>query len=825
MEKQYLLKGLDCPHCSAEIENEVGKIKGVKSSSVNLITQKLTVELEDDFEGDLLELVTKIVKKHEPDVPVEEITKKEHHDEHDHEHGESCSCGCDHEHDNHNHDHEDHVHHDEHATVFFLEGLDCPHCSAEIEHEVAALPGVESASVNLISQKLVVEAENYEGNLFADVEKIVHKHEPDVPVTLFEKEKQHVHEDHDHDHGHSHGDDDDVKKRIIKLAVGAVIYALAIILSEFTSLNIYVTLAIFIVAYVILGGDVVLRALKNITRGRVFDENFLMALSTVGAFGIGDYKEGVAVMLFYQIGELFQDVAVGKSRKSISELMDIRPDTANLKVGDDIKVVNPAEVEIGDVIVVKPGEKVPLDGEIIEGKTTLDTRALTGESVPRSANVGDSVLSGCINESGLILIKVTKEFGDSTASKIIDLVENATSKKAPAENFISKFAHYYTPVVVISALLLALVPPIFFHGVWADWIYRAFVFLVISCPCALVISVPLTFFGGLGAASRRGVLIKGSNYLEALNDLENIVFDKTGTLTKGVFKVTEVNPANGCDNEKLLKIAASAEHFSNHPIARSVVNAYEENGGNKVPEDALENYEEISGHGVSVVCDGHKILAGNAKLMKKENIEFEESNAIGTKIYVAFDGKFAGSIVIADEVKEDSAKAIKNLKAAGVKNAVMLTGDGKEIAEAISKKLGLDKFFAELLPGDKVQKLEALMQDEKGKTAFVGDGINDAPVLARADIGIAMGALGSDAAIEAADIVLMTDEPSKLLDAVDVAKITKKIVTQNITFALAVKFILLVLGAFGIANMWMAIFGDVGVMIIAVINSMRMLKK
>ena len=734
MKKQYYLKGLDCPHCASEIENDVANIKSVKSASMNLISQKLTVKLEDSFEGNLTELVTKIVKKHEPDVPVEEIIDQKFRDNeqvhYHHEHGESC--GCEHDHTHHKHD------------------------------------------------------EHYE-----------------------------------HDHSHEHGGDDDVKKRIFKLATGAVIYAVAIILSEFTSLNIYITLAIFIVSYIILGGDVVLRAIRNISRGRIFDENFLMALSTVGAFGIGDYKEGVAVMLFYQIGELFQDIAVGKSRKSISSLMDIRPDTANLKVGDEIKVVNPKEVKISDIIVVKPGERVPLDGIIIEGKTTLDTRALTGESVPRSAKVGDSILSGCINESGLISVEVTKGFGDSTASKIIDLVENATSKKAPAENFISKFAHYYTPVVVISALLLALIPPLFFHGVWSTWIYRAFVFLVISCPCALVISVPLTFFGGLGAASRRGVLIKGSNYLEALNDLENIVFDKTGTLTKGVFKVTAINPVKGVDADELLAVAASAEHYSNHPIAKSVVTAY----GKEIDETGLSDYQEISGHGVHVNKDGKIILAGNTKLMNRENIEFVETNSVGTKIYVAVDGMFMGSLVISDEVKEDSAEAIKGLKKLGVKNAIMLTGDGKQIAEAIANQLGLDKFFYELLPGDKVEKLEELMKDETGKTAFVGDGINDAPVLARADIGIAMGALGSDAAIEAADIVLMTDEPSKLIDAAFVAKITKKIVTQNIVFVLLVKFILLVLGAFGLANMWVAIFGDVFVRFIVVLNSMRMLNK
>lgn len=751
---------------------------------------------------------------------------------------------------------------------FTLKGLDCPHCSAEIENDVSKLPGVKNASVNLIRQVLtVITEENYNGDLYEDIKKIVRKHEPDVVVSEgVSRVKPHKHshdeacscsdeickeknnnennnanidsnnvgtgdnQDSSNSDATDNSDDEDEKSpkaRIIRLVIGAVFFVVGLVLFKFETIPFSVTIPVLVAAYVILGYDVVLRALRNILRGKIFDENFLMALSTVGAFAIGEYPEAVAVMLFYQIGEFFQDMAVDNSRKSISKLMDIRPDSANLMKGEELVTVHPEKVRVGDIIVVKPGEKVPLDGEIIEGAASLDTCALTGESVPRTARVGDHVLSGCICQDGVLTVRVEKEFGESTASKILDLVENATSKKAPAENFISKFAHYYTPVVVVCALLLALVPGIII-GNWSDWIYRGFVFLVISCPCALVISVPLTFFGGLGAASRRGVLIKGSNYLEAMNGLQNIVFDKTGTLTKGVFKVTGLKTANGESDENLLTYAARAESFSNHPIAKSVVTEYRLKFGKDVGTDGLSDYTEIPGHGISVVENGKKVLVGNVKLMTSENIHFEENDAVGTKIYVAADGKFVGSIVISDEIKEDSREAIEKLHALGVKNTVMLTGDNKTIAEAVANEIGLDEYHAELLPGDKVEKLEKIMESSKdcsGKTAFVGDGINDAPVLARADIGIAMGALGSDAAIEAADVVLMTDEPSKLIDAVEIAGKTKKIVTQNIVFALGVKVLLLILGALGIAGMWLAIFGDVGVMILAVLNSMRMLKK
>ncbi len=718
-----------------------------------------------------------------------------------------------------------------------LKGLTCPHCSGVIEREVGELPYVNSSSFSLMTQILTLDiGEVDEQALFADVKRITHSHEPDVEVLPHEQEHTH-HEDcehnHDHcdcghcedehhDHAHSHGGDEDNKKRIMKIGTGAVIYIIGVILSHILELSVYITLPILVVAYIILGADVLLRAAKNIARGRVFDENFLMALSTVGAFVIGEYPEAVAVMLFYQIGEFFQDLAVDKSRRSISELMDIRPDSANVKRGEKVITVSPDDVKVGEIIIVRPGEKVPLDGEVVSGESMLDTRALTGESVPRKASIGDEVLSGCINENGLLEIRVTKAAHESTVSKILSLVENASSKKAPAENFITTFARYYTPVVVILALLLSVIPPIILGGGFADWVYRGFVFLVISCPCALVISIPLTFFGGIGAASSKGILVKGSNYLEALNNVDTLIFDKTGTLTKGVFKVTEVKPVDGYTADRLLLLAASAEIYSNHPIAKSIVAEC----GMEIEESALSDYKEISGRGVSVNVSGHTVLAGNDKLMSDNEIDYVQDSAVGTKVYVATDGNFIGSILISDEIKPDSANAMSALKKLGIKNLVMLTGDDKVVAENVARELNIDTYYAELLPGDKVQKLEELLAAAKegGKVAFVGDGINDAPVLARADVGVAMGALGSDAAIEAADVVLMTDEPAKLTDAILIAKKTKKIVLQNIIFAIGVKVFLLILGALGIAGMWAAIFGDVGVMVIAVLNAMRALK-
>ena len=607
-------------------------------------------------------------------------------------------------------------------------------------------------------------------------------------------------------------------KRLWRIIIGAAVLATAVLLSLN---NEWLQIALFIISYIIVGGDVVKRAVKNIFKGQVFDENFLMSIATIGAFFIGEYPEGVAVMLFYQVGELFQSYAVGKSRKSIASLMDIRPDYANVKKGDELVKVDPDEVQIGDIIVIKAGEKIPLDGKVIEGSSMIDTSALTGESVPREVEVGSDILSGCININGVITAEVTKEFGESTVSKILDLVENASSKKSNSEQFITKFARYYTPVVVIIAVFLAIIPPLVIDGAtFSDWIYRALAFLVVSCPCALVISIPLSFFGGIGGASKKGVLVKGSNYLEALAETEIVVFDKTGTLTKGVFNVQEIHP-EGVSKEELLELTAHAESYSNHPISLSLKRAYSK----EIDNGRISDVEEISGHGVIATVDGKKVMVGNIKLMKMMDIPYFKGELIGTIVHVAVNNKYIGYIVIADEVKEDSAQAIKELKAANIKQTVMLTGDNKSIGSKVAKELGLDKVYAELLPVDKVEKLEELFsqKSKKGKLAFVGDGINDAPVLARADIGIAMGGLGSDAAIEAADVVIMTDEPSKIATTMKISKKTLKIAHQNIVFVIGIKIIVLILSAFGITTMWAAIFADVGVTIIAVLNAFRAL--
>ena len=607
-------------------------------------------------------------------------------------------------------------------------------------------------------------------------------------------------------------------KRLWRIIIGAALLATAVLLNLN---NEWLQIALFIISYIIVGGDVVKRAVKNIFKGQVFDENFLMSIATIGAFFIGEYPEGVAVMLFYQVGELFQSYAVGKSRKSIASLMDIRPDYANVKKGDELVKVDPDEVQIGDIIVIKAGEKIPLDGKVIEGSSMIDTSALTGESIPREVEVGSDILSGCININGVITAEVTKEFGESTVSKILDLVENASSKKSNSEQFITKFARYYTPVVVIIAVFLAIIPPLVIDGAtFSDWIYRALAFLVVSCPCALVISIPLSFFGGIGGASKKGILVKGSNYLEALAETEIVVFDKTGTLTKGVFNVQEIHP-EGVSKEELLELTAYVESYSNHPISLSLKRAY----GKEIDNGRISDVEEISGHGVIATVDGKKVMAGNIKLMKMMDIPYFKGELIGTAVHVAVNNKYIGYIVIADEVKEDSAQAIKELKAANIKQTVMLTGDNKSVGSKVAKELGLDKVYAELLPADKVEKLEELFSQKstKGKLAFVGDGINDAPVLARADIGIAMGGLGSDAAIEAADIVIMTDEPSKIATAMKISKKTLKIANQNIVFAIGIKIIVLILSAFGLATMWAAIFADVGVTIIAVLNAFRAL--
>ena len=617
------------------------------------------------------------------------------------------------------------------------------------------------------------------------------------------------------------------KKILYRIIISLVLLAADIILTHFLSLNIIIEVALYLIPYFIIGYDILLKSFKGIKNRQIFDENFLMAVATIGAMLLGDFKEGVAVMLFYQIGELFQSVAVGKSRKNISALMDIRPDYANIYEDGKLTKVDPDDVEIGSVIVVNAGEKIPIDGVIIKGSTTLNTVALTGESVPRTAKEGDEALSGCINMSGTIEIKTTKEFGESTVSKILDLVENSSMKKSRSENFITRFAKIYTPAVCYSALALAILPPVIIliigrDAMWQEWIIRALTFLVISCPCALVISIPLSFFGGIGCASSNGILVKGSNYLEALSNTKYIVFDKTGTLTKGVFEVTNIEPASGFSKDELLEYAAYAESGSSHPISLSLKKAY----GKDIELSKVSDIEEISGHGVKAEYEGHKIAAGNLKLMKKEGIAVSSVNYSGTVVYVAADGKFAGVIVISDIVKPGVKEALSNLKKHGIKKTVMLTGDSASAANAVAQKIGIDEVKSELLPGDKVSQVEKLLGEKQAKEnlAFVGDGINDAPVLSRADVGIAMGALGSDAAIEAADIVLMDDDPAKISLAMKISVHTLKIVRENIIFALAVKLVCLVLGALGIANMWLAIFADVGVMVIAVINATRALK-
>lgn len=599
------------------------------------------------------------------------------------------------------------------------------------------------------------------------------------------------------------------------------------ILTSYVSVNLYVEVVLYLIPYLIIGYDILRKAIKGILKRQVFDENFLMAVATVGAMCLGEFREGVAVMLFYQIGELFQSVAVGKSRRNIAALMDIRPDYANMMIDGKLQKVDPDDVEIGSEIIVNPGEKVPIDGIIVEGNTTFNTSALTGESVPRDAHCGDEVISGFINMTGEIKVKTTKEFGESTVSKILDLVENSSMKKSRSENFITKFAKYYTPAVCYSALALAIIPPVVLmlmgkDASWGDWIIRALTFLVISCPCALVISIPLSFFGGIGCASTKGILVKGSNYLEALASAKYIVFDKTGTLTKGVFEVTHIDPTDNYDQQQLLYYAAHVEMASSHPISLSLQKAY----GQSLDRDAVHNIEEIAGHGIRGTVHGHDVYAGNEKLMNKIGVDITEKHPEGTVVYMAIDHQYAGCIVISDVIKETSKAAIQSLKSQGIKETIMLTGDTKQTATKVAEEIGIDRVYSELLPADKVEKVEEILQNkgEKEKVAFVGDGINDAPVLSRVDIGIAMGALGSDAAIEAADIVLMDDDPAKISLAMKISLKTLRIVKENIVFALAVKFICLILGAFGIANMWLAIFADVGVMVIAVINATRALR-
>ena len=684
-----------------------------------------------------------------------------------------------------------------------LEGLNCANCARKIEEKVGRMEGVKESNLNFTTTTLNVKLEKKvkEEHVINEIKKIVEALEPHVKVEKKVYGKATIKK----------------AKFTVKstLIIGTILYLFAVIGDFQGTLG----LILFGASYLLIGGEVVLTAIKNIAKGQVFDENFLMTVATIGAFTINQYPEAVAVMLFYEIGETIQGYAVNKSRSSISSLMDIRADYANLIINGKEKKVSPETVKVEDVILVKPGEKVPLDGVVIEGESFIDTSALTGESVPRKIVPNDEILSGGINTSGLLKVKVTKKFGESTVSRILEMVENAASKKADTEKFITKFAKVYTPIVVVLAILIAVIPSIFIKdALFSTWLYRSLVFLVVSCPCALVVSVPLGFFAGIGGASKKGILVKGSNYLELLKDLETVVFDKTGTLTEGVFSVTEIN-TNGIDKEKLIEVAAMAESFSNHPIAISIIKEY----GKEIDKEVIKEYKEISGHGIKAVINNEEVLVGNSKLMNEFNILYNEVDSIGTVVYCAINGEFKGSIVISDKIKENAVEALINLKKAGVKKTVMLTGDNKKTAYKVGEKINIDEVHSELLPLDKVKEVEEIMKrsNKNGKLAFVGDGVNDAPVLARADIGIAMGGIGSDAAIEAADIVLMKDDINALVDAINVSKKTNKILWQNIVFALGIKILVMVLGTFGIANMWTAVFADVGVTIIAIINSTR----
>lgn len=725
-----------------------------------------------------------------------------------------------------------------------LNGLDCANCANKIEDKVNKINGVKEATVNFSTTVLTAEIkeENLKSEIINEIKSIVKKLEPHVKVeekidnkeiknktkactsSCCSKDNDH-HEgskDKIHEHSHEKEESSNGKIEILKdnwlLIVGAIIYAIALLYNG----NNKISIILFVASYLAIGGEVILTAIKNILRGEVFDENFLMSIATIGAFFIGEYPEAVAVMLFYQIGEVFQGYAVNKSRKSISSLMNIRADYANvLRNGSEFKV-SPEEVNLEEIIIIKPGERVPLDGTVIEGTSFLDTSALTGESVPREVKTGDEILSGAINDNGVLKVKVNKEYGESTVARILELVENASNKKAPTEKFITKFSKVYTPIVVFIAIIVAIVPPLLIKdATFSEWLYKALSLLVVSCPCALVVSIPLGFFSGIGAASKKGILVKGGNYLEALKESEIVVFDKTGTLTKGVFKVTNINAKNISEDE-LLEITAIGESNSNHPIALSIANAY----GKEINKNEIESYKEVAGHGVEAIIKGKKVLLGNSKLMKSNNISYDEVDTIGTIVHIAIDGEYKGNIVISDEVKENVKEALTELKSVGIKKTIMLTGDSKVVADKVAKAIGIDEVHADLLPSDKVNKVEEILNKKSanGKVLFVGDGINDAPVLARADIGIAMGGVGSDAAIEAADVVLMKDKVEAISEAIRVSRKTSKILWQNIIFSLAIKVAVMILVIFGLTNMWAAVFADVGVTLLAVLNSMRIIR-
>ena len=803
VKKELILGGLTCAHCAESIVEVVKNIDGVQNSNLNFVTKKLTLELDSCYDEDeIIKNVIFLIDSIEPGLDIQVISK----------HSKK-----------------------ENKTELILGGLTCAHCAEIIGDKVKSIEGIQNSNLNFVNKKLILEINSQKNKkkVLEDVISLIDSIEPGLDIQVMDKNlKKENNIEHKSDlkaEGKKESKevkkkfkvDDNSKLELLKILAGALVFIFAFY-QEVTGIENKYSLIIFLVSYILVGGDVLYKALRNITKGRIFDENFLMSVATIGAIVIGEPSEAVGVMLFYKVGEYLQELAVGKSRKSISDLMQIRPDVANLKIGDSIKVVDPEEVEIGDYIVVKPGEKVPLDGVIVDGNSMVDTSALTGESVLRTVNKGDELLSGFINKNALLTIKVTKDFSESTVSKILDMVENASSKKSKTENFISVFSRYYTPIVVSLAALIAILPPIFITGAeFSEWLHRGLIFLVVSCPCALVLSIPLSYFSGIGVASKNGILIKGSNYLEALRYVDTVVFDKTGTLTEGVFDVVKVS-AVGVSEDELIKFASIAEANSNHPIAKSILSYYNK----EVNLNKIEEYEEIAAHGIKAKYENDYILAGNEKLMESNNIEIERSIEVGTVVYIAVNNQFRGYIVIADKIKSDSEKAIKEIKAQGIKQTVMLTGDNEKVANSVAKKLNLDKVFSNLLPNEKVEKIEELYvnRNEKEKIAFVGDGINDEPVLARVDVGIAMGGLGSDAAIEAADVVIMTDEPSKIAQGIKISKKTYKIVWQNIIFALGIKVIVMILGAAGMASMWEAVFADVGVALIAVLNAMRIMK-
>lgn len=779
--KRIMLEGLDCANCANKIEKYVQLIPGVHNVGVDFINKKMSFDYDDNLDlSNTMSNIEKYIKSIEPDVIMVDVLNKSGN-----------------------------------KQDIKLEGLSCANCALKIENKILQIEGVTFASVNFANQNMIVESD-LEIDVVQLNKKLINVSktiEPDIEL-IFKQDVENTKTDNDeHDNN-----DFSLRIQLFKLLVGGGLFAIGLIFEFETNIE----LIIFLLSYIIVGGEIVIKAIKGIVSGQIFNENFLMSIATIGAFIIGEYPEGVAVMLFYLVGELFQDLAVDHSRKSIKKMMNIRPEYANLLRDNNIARVKPESVNIGEIIIVNPGEKIPLDGIVIDGSSMVDTAALTGESIPRELLVDDQAISGIINLNGVLTIRVNKSYEDSTVSKILDLVENASTRKAPTEKYISKFAAVYTPIVVFLALALAVLPPLLFQGEsYNVWVYRALVFLVISCPCALVISIPLGFFGGIGGASKRGILVKGSNYLEALNDVEIVIFDKTGTLTKGVFTVTSSNPKEGFTEDELFEYAAYAENYSNHPIAKAILSKYKKT----ININRISEYKDLPGYGISLKIDNKNILVGNSKLMIKENVDFEEVKTNGSIIYVSSDLNFIGSIIVSDEIKIDSKQTIKELKKLGVKKTVMLTGDRKSVGEEIGKYLEIDEVFSELLPTDKIDKFEQIesTKSTKGKIIFVGDGINDAPVLARTDIGIAMGGLGSDAAIEAADVVIMTDEPSKIITAIKVAKKTRRIVYQNIILAMVVKGIFLVLGAFGIASMWEAVFADTGVALLAVFNALRVM--